>query len=73
VNVLHQDGPPNTRGDVTPLRDGMDLTAVNTFGGLAGDRARFLGKFARFLPVGFYYKAFHTKRLFPKWERMFRA
>ena len=25
-----------------------------------------------FLPVGFYYKAFHSKRLFPRWERMFR-
>jgi sarcosine oxidase subunit alpha len=24
------------------------------------------------LPVGFYYKAFHSKRLFPRWERMFR-
>ncbi len=29
--------------------------------------------FARFLPVGFYYKAFHGKRLFPLWERMIRA
>ena len=28
--------------------------------------------FARFLPVGFYYKAFHNKRLFPMWERVFR-
>ena len=24
------------------------------------------------LPVGFYYKAFHSKRWFPRWERMFR-
>ncbi|MDP3288311.1 MAG: 2Fe-2S iron-sulfur cluster-binding protein, partial [Methyloversatilis sp.] len=73
VNVMLQDGPRlNTRGDVTALRDGMDLTAVNTFGGVANDRARVLGLFARFLPVGFYYKAFHSKRLFPTWERMFR-
>ena len=28
---------------------------------------------ARCLPVGFYYKAFHSKRWFPRWERMFRA
>ncbi len=27
---------------------------------------------APFLPVGFYYKAFHGKRWFPRWERMFR-
>ncbi len=73
VNVMLQDGPRlNTRGDVVTVRDGMDLTAVNTFGGLAKDRARVLGLFARFLPVGFYYKAFHSKRLFPKWERLFR-
>jgi sarcosine oxidase subunit alpha len=73
VNVMLQDGPRlNTRGDVIALREGMDLTAVNTFGGVANDRARVLGLFARFLPVGFYYKAFHSKRLFPTWERMFR-
>lgn len=73
VNVMVQDGQRlNTRGDVVAVREGMDLTAVNTFGGLANDRARHLGLFARFLPVGFYYKAFHSKRLFPMWERMFR-
>ena len=73
-NVLFQvDGVPNVRGDVTPLRDGMRITAINTFGGLARDRAQILGRFARFLPVGFYYKAFHSKRLFPRWERMFRT
>lgn len=74
TNALHQWGDqPNVRADVTPLVAGMTLTAVNTFGGLAGDKGRFLGKMARFLPVGFYYKAFHTKKLFPMWERMFRA
>jgi len=72
-NVMFQvDGVPNVRGDVTPLRDGMQVSAVNTFGGLAADRARFLGLFARFLPVGFYYKAFHSRRWFPRWEKMFR-
>ncbi|MGA2777331.1 MAG: 2Fe-2S iron-sulfur cluster-binding protein [Steroidobacteraceae bacterium] len=73
-NVLFQvDGVANVRGDVTPLRDGMRVSAVNTFGGLARDKARMLGAFGRFLPVGFYYKAFHSKTLFPRWERMFRA
>jgi sarcosine oxidase subunit alpha len=73
-NALFQvDGVPNVRGDVTALREGMRVTAINTFGGLWGDKARILDKFARFLPVGFYYKAFHTKRLFPRWERMFRS
>lgn len=72
-NALFQvDGVPNVRGDVMPLREGMRVTAVNTFGGLARDRARVLNLFGRFLPVGFYYKAFHSKRWFPRWERMFR-
>jgi len=66
------DGVPNVRGDVTPLAAGMTITAVNTFGGLARDKARILDRFGRLLPVGFYYKAFHTKALFPFWERMFR-
>jgi sarcosine oxidase, subunit alpha len=74
VNALMQaGGTPNVRADATPLQAGMSLTAVNTFGSLERDAGRFLGWFARFLPVGFYYKAFHSKRLFPLWERMFRA
>ena len=73
-NTLFQvDGVPNVRGDVTPLREGMQVTAINTFGGLAHDRARVLDRLGRWLPVGFYYKAFHTKRLFPRWERLFRT
>jgi sarcosine oxidase subunit alpha len=73
-NTLFQvDGVPNVRGDVTPLREGMRVSAINTFGGLAHDKARVLDRFARLLPVGFYYKAFHSKRLFPRWEQMFRA
>lgn len=74
ANVLMQAGAlPNVRADVTPLQPGMTLTAVNTFGGLAADKGRWLGKLSRLLPVGFYYKAFHSKKLFPLWERMFRA
>lgn len=64
---------PNLRADVTPLEAGMDLHAVNTFGGVRRDKASVLNHFSRFLPVGFYYKAFHSKRLFPVWERVFRA
>lgn len=72
-NALFQvDGVPNVRGDVTPLVAGMCVTAINTFGGLERDRAQVLDRFSRFLPVGFYYKAFHSRRFFPRWERMFR-
>lgn len=74
VNAMMQwSGQPNVRADVTGLEDGMNLTAVNTFGGLKSDWASLLGSFSRFMPVGFYYKSFHTRQLFPMWERMFRA
>ena len=75
VNAMFQCGPRlNLRGDVQPLEDGMALTAVNTFGGLATDRASLLDRMGAFLPVGFYYKAFHKpKSMFPRWERVFRA
>jgi sarcosine oxidase subunit alpha len=74
VNALFQVGDvPNVRGDVVALRDGMDVSAVNTIGGVANDSARWMDKLGRFLPVGFYYKAFHSKRLFPRWEKMIRA
>jgi sarcosine oxidase subunit alpha len=63
---------PNVRADVVPLQAGWRISAVNTRGGLARDRLAALGWLAPFLPVGFYYKAFHSKRLFPRWERMFR-
>ncbi len=73
ANVVLQWGQrPNVRADVTSLASGMQLHAVNTFGGLDADRARILGSFARFLPVGFYYKSFYSKKLFPMWERLFR-
>ena len=71
-NLFQVGGVPNVRGDVTELASGMQVTAVNTFGGLARDRARFLEWLAPFLPVGFYYKAFHGKN-FPRWEQRIRA
>jgi sarcosine oxidase subunit alpha len=74
VNAMLQWGARlNLRADVEALCPGMDLAAVNTRGGLAADRARFIQCLSPFLPVGFYYKAFYSKRWFPRWERMFRG
>lgn len=73
VHVRHFDRTlPNVRADVTALEPGMKITAVNTRGGLAFDRLRLLDRVSAFLPVGFYYKAFHSRRHFPRWERLFR-
>src|SRR3982750_181419 len=65
--LLDIDGTPNQRGDVLPAVDGARVRAVNTRGGVARDRARFVEWLAPFLPVGFYYKAFHGRN-FPAWE-----
>src|SRR2546422_1334385 len=73
ANVIVQHGDRlNVRADVTEAEPSSELTAVNTFGGLQRDRAALLGRLSAVLPVGFYYKAFYTRRLFPMWERMFR-
>ncbi len=74
VNALMQYGARlNLRADVEALEPGMALTAVNTQGGVGADRLRVLNFLGGFLPVGFYYKAFHRpKALFPFWERVFR-
>ena len=74
INVLVEDGRrTNMRGDVLPIEPGLDVRAVNTRGGLKRDRLRITERFSRFLPVGFYYKAFHTpRRLFPFYENQMR-
>ena len=74
VNTMMQAGARlNLRADVEPLEAAMALTSVNTAGSASGDRLRFLNALGGFLPVGFYYKAFHRpKALFPFWERVFR-
>ncbi|MBD2090963.1 (2Fe-2S)-binding protein [Microcoleus sp. FACHB-1515] len=74
INALMQLGEQlNVRADVTPLAAEMQLEAVNTFGGVRGDRASVLNFLSPFLPVGFYYKAFHNKKQFPFWERLIRT
>ena len=61
------------RGDTLAVAADLDVHSVNTFGGLERDRLRFVERFAKFLPVGFYYKAFHTpRRLFPFYEKQMR-
>ena len=74
INVLLEDDTRiNLRGDVLPLKDGMRLDAVNTLGGVRGDKYAVLGWLAPLLPAGFYYKAFHRpKALFPFWESVIR-
>jgi sarcosine oxidase subunit alpha len=74
ANNLFQIGhEPNQRGDHILARDGLSFAAVNTRGGVKRDRASVIGLLARFLPVGFYYKAFLGNRSFPWFERTIRS
>ena len=74
VNILMTDGlDTNIRADVVEVKDGMKLFAVNTIGGVKKDKNRIIDSISPLLPVGFYYKAFHTpRRLFPFWEGVIR-
>lgn len=74
VNVMLTDGlDTNIRGDVAPVSNGAVLEAVNTDGGVRKDKSRIIDSIAPLLPVGFYYKAFHTpKKMFPFWENVIR-
>lgn len=74
VNALCQtEETTHIRADITPIVEGMQLTATNTLGGLKNDKGRFIQWIAKLLPVGFYYKAFHTpKCLFKFWEGIIR-
>jgi sarcosine oxidase subunit alpha len=68
-------GEPNVPADLTPLKDGMVITAQNVNGNLARDRDAIMDKFGRFMPVGFYYRTFMgpTKSAWLKiWEPLIR-
>ena len=64
-NMFQIGAEPNQRGDQMLARDGLQFAAVNTFGGVAKDRASAMGMLSRFLPVGFYYKTCIGRRTFP--------
>jgi sarcosine oxidase subunit alpha len=52
INALMQSGQVlNVRADVTPLEAGMSLSAINTVGGVMGDRASVLNFFSHFYPL----------------------
>ena len=74
ANALVQlPGAPNVAAERTALAAGMRVSAQNVSGSLLGDRWAAVERLSRFLPVGFYYKAFHKPRgAWQAWEPMFR-
>ncbi|MBH62262.1 MAG: aminomethyltransferase [Alphaproteobacteria bacterium] len=63
ANTLVQlPGRPNVLADLEPISDGLDASGQNYEGSLTRDRGVWIGWLHRFLPVGFYYKAFYKPR-----------
>lgn len=64
---------PNALADRELIKEGMEVTGQNYSGSLEKDRGALLGLFSRFLPVGFYYKAFFKPRgMWEKWAPLIR-
>ena len=75
ANTLVQlDHEPNAWADRHPISEGLGVRAQNTFGGLEHDLGALLGALGRFMPVGFYYRAFfRPKGVFERfWEPVIR-
>ncbi|MCX2888197.1 MULTISPECIES: 2Fe-2S iron-sulfur cluster-binding protein [Pseudomonas] len=64
---------PNVLADMEPARDGQVVDGQNFNGSLEHDRDAYLGKFSRFMPVGFYYRSFYKpKGMWKVWEPLIR-
>ena len=64
---------PNVPADTREIAAGMHIRGQNYMGSLRRDRLAILGRLGRFLPVGFYYKAFYKPRgAWNWWEKIIR-
>ncbi|CAD5375790.1 Sarcosine oxidase alpha subunit [Pseudomonas sp. OF001] len=64
---------PNVLADLQPLAEGLSVTGQNFAGSLDNDRDALLGKFSKFMPVGFYYRSFYKpKGIWKVWEPIIR-
>ena len=60
ANALVQlSGEPNVPAELRPVEEGMEVWGQNYAGSLKRDRRRWLQHLGRFLPAGFYYRAFY--------------
>ncbi|QXH44997.1 (2Fe-2S)-binding protein [Pseudomonas xanthosomatis] len=64
---------PNVLADLHAVEDGQVVEGQNFNGSLDNDRDAYLGKFSRFMPVGFYYRSFYKpKGMWKVWEPLIR-
>lgn len=67
------DDEPNVRADTYPIFQGLEVCSQNVYGSLENDWGRFIELLGRFLPVGFYYKAFYKpKGIWKYWDKIIR-
>ena len=72
-SLVQLESEPNVQADTRAIEPGLRVQAQNTVGGLDRDWASLLERFERFLPVGFYYKAFYKPRgVWNWWEKIIR-
>ena len=65
---------PNVWADTMPISDGLEVRGQNYFGSLKHDRGIWTEWIGRFLPVGFYYKAFYKPQgAWRFWEPLVRS
>ena len=57
--MVEVDKIPNTRAEITPIKEGMVATAQNYAGSLNYDLMGVNDKLSRFMSAGFYYRMFH--------------
>jgi sarcosine oxidase subunit alpha len=66
-------GEPNVLADKELVVSGQRVAGQNYSGSLVNDRDAILGYFSRFMPVGFYYRAFFKPMgMWEKWEPFIR-
>lgn len=64
---------PNVLADCHPLEAGLQASGQNFNGSLDNDKDAYLGKFSKFMPVGFYYRSFYKpKGMWKVWEPLIR-
>jgi len=64
---------PNVLADSYLLENGVQVTGQNFNGSLDNDKDAYLGKFSKFMPVGFYYRSFYKpKGMWKVWEPIIR-
>ncbi|HEX7198118.1 MAG TPA: FAD-dependent oxidoreductase, partial [Dongiaceae bacterium] len=73
-NTLVQIGAePNVLADRRIIEPALGVMGQNYDGSLEADRGNIIELFGRFLPVGFYYKAFYKRGSWKFWEKIIRG